>query len=58
MLKRRRVDRVYRLVAVIPDPAPVVEGVLRGLPVQDDADFGDNEDSVDGAWSPYGDSGG
>jgi len=57
MLKRRRVDRVYKLVAAIPDPAPVVDGVFRGLPVQDDADFGDNEDSVDGAWSPYGDSG-
>jgi hypothetical protein len=54
LLKRRRADRVYRLVAAIPDRAPVVDGVMRGLPVQDDVDFDENEDS--GAWSPYGDS--
>jgi hypothetical protein len=56
LLKRRRADRVYRLVAAIPDRAPVVDGVMRGLPVQDDVDFDENEDSLGGAWSPYGDS--
>lgn len=56
LLKRRRADRVYGLVHAIPDPAPVVDGVSRGLPLQDEVEFDENEDSVGGAWSPYGDS--
>lgn len=55
LLRRRRADRVYRLVAAIPDPAPVVDGVLHGLPIQDDVEFDENDDSAGGAWSPYGD---
>lgn len=57
LLKRRRADRVYRLAAAIPDPAPIAGGLLRGLPLQD----GRNDEPDEGAdrgeaWSPYGES--
>lgn len=55
LLKQRRTDRVYQLAAKIPDPEPVVDGLLRGLPVQSDMEFDeDDRASRDEAWSPYG----
>jgi hypothetical protein len=49
LLKRRRADQVYRLVAAIPDPAPVVDGVLKGLLIQDDIELDDDYGTAGGA---------
>jgi transcriptional regulator with XRE-family HTH domain len=46
LLKRRRADQVYRLVAAIPDPAPVVDGVLHGLLIQDNVEFDEDDDNA------------
>lgn len=56
LLQQRQTDRIYRLAGALPDPAPVIDGVLRGLPVQDDADYEEDLDTSGGSWSPYGES--
>jgi hypothetical protein len=57
ILRQRRADRVFRLVSALPDMAPVVNGVLQSLPVQQDIDDDAADFSQDGpAWSPYGDT--
>jgi hypothetical protein len=57
LLRRRQTDRIYQLAAAIPDPSPVVDGVLRGLPVQDEAGVDEVLEGGNSApWSPYGES--
>lgn len=56
LLRRRQADRVYRMVAATPDPAPIVDDVMRGLPVQEDAEYEDDLGGGGDSWSPYGDA--
>ena len=56
LLQQRQADRIYQLAAAIPDPAPVKDGVLRGLPMQANADYEEDPDSSGDSWSPYGES--
>jgi hypothetical protein len=59
LVKRRRTDLVYAMVASLPDRQPLVDGMLAGIPVRLEPAEGD-EDSNDAAdtdaWSPYGGS--
>lgn len=62
LLQRRRLDKVHRLIIAVPDPQPIVDGVLQALPLQQDVEYADDiedeEDDGDDAdsWSPYGDA--
>lgn len=58
LVARRQADTVYRLAASISDPAPVVDGVIVGLPMQRNLpdDFGGDASDDGEAWSPYRDT--
>ncbi len=55
LLTARQIDKVHRRVCSIADPAPIVDGVLVALPVQEALDPADYDDASDGddSWSPY-----
>jgi len=65
LIQNRLVDRVHRLVVEIPDSAPVVDGIMVGLPAQEplsldefDDEITVNDDGNGDSWSPYDDEAG
>lgn len=55
LLTERRLDLVHELVALVPDPQPISDGVLQGLRIQSSVEDLDESEDLDDeeTWSPY-----